>query len=87
MLLVSAFYVAGHLFLPHVPLSLSKILVFTLDIGHNMLCLLPSGLHKYKQYRLAGLPRYRKQMKIIIRLHGPLISNDRYLTVLILFFS
>ena len=43
--------------LPHLPFSLSEILVFILDMGHNARCLLPSGLHKCKQYTLAGFPR------------------------------
>ena len=42
--------------LPHLPFSLSGILVFTLDIWHNVLCLLPSGLHKCKQETLAAFP-------------------------------
>lgn len=30
----------------HLPFSLPKFLVFTLDIGHNELCLFPSDLQK-----------------------------------------
>lgn len=40
---------------PHLPVLPSEILVFTLDIGHNVFCLLLPSLHKCKQKTLPGL--------------------------------